>query len=87
VAALLRARRGKKNWRATVEVRGVGLPKVPEGLLDEAAQHAAEQVAALDRDGGAALLEEVLVASLRSFIRRRLERKPAILPFVQIEEP
>ncbi len=87
VAVLLRARRGKKNWRATVEVRGVGLPKVPTGMLDEAAQHAAEQVVTLDREAGRALLEEVLVASVRSFIRRRLERKPAILPFVLIEEP
>jgi len=87
LAVLLRAHPGKKNWRAEVEVRGIGLPKVPEGLLDQAAQHAAEQVAALDRKGDPALLEEVLVASLRSFIRRRLERKPAILPFVEVEEP
>ncbi|HOU54945.1 MAG TPA: ribonuclease J [Myxococcota bacterium] len=86
VSALLRARPGKKGWRATVEVRGVGLPKVPEGLLDQAAQQAAEQVASLNRDSGRSLLEEVLVASLRSFFRRNLERKPAILPFIEVEE-
>jgi mRNA degradation ribonuclease J1/J2 len=57
-----------------------------EALLDEAAAHSADQVADLPLDSTRKQLEEALVAALRSFFRKKMDRKPAVLSFVELLE-
>jgi len=84
VAARLIAEWGKKRWRVDLEVQSVGCPTGGGSVLDDAAAYAAEQVASLPREASRAQVEETLSASLRAFFRRRIDRKPSVLAFVEV---
>jgi ribonuclease J len=86
VAARLRASRKAKRWTTVVDLQAIGCPVGDGKMLGEAATYAAEQVAALPITSDAQALEQTLVASIRSFFRRRLDRKPSVLPFVEVKE-
>jgi len=86
VAARLRAERGRRRWKTVVDLHSVGVPMAADALLDEAAGYAADQVADLSPESTRKQLEEALVAALRSFFRRKMDRKPAVLSFVELLE-
>jgi ribonuclease J len=86
VAARLKAERGRRRWKTVVDLHSVGVPMAEEALLDEAAAHSADQVADLPLDSTRKQLEEALVAALRSFFRKKMDRKPAVLSFVELLE-
>lgn len=84
IAANLTAEWGRRKWRVDLEIQSVGCPTAGGEVLNEAASFAAEQVSALPREATRAQIEETLIASLRGFFRRRLDRKPAVLAFVDV---
>lgn len=86
VAARLKAERGRRKWKTTVDLHSVGVPMAQEGLLDEAAGYAADEVSDLPVDSTRRQLEEMLTASIRAFFRRKMDRKPAVLTFVEVIE-
>jgi len=86
VAARLRAERGRRKWKTVVDLHAVGVPMAVEGLLDEAAGYAADQVADLPTEATRKQVEDTLTAALRSFFRRKMDRKPSVLSFVEIVE-
>jgi len=65
-----------------VDLQAVGVPVNGGAILTEAAGYAAEEIAALPVEATKKQVEETLVGSLRSFFRRRLDRKPTVLAFV-----
>ncbi len=85
IAAHLKAERGRRRLKVVVDLHTVGIPMALDGLLDEAAGYAADQVADLPVESTKRQIEETLSASLRSFFRRRMDRKPAVLSFVEIQ--
>lgn len=87
VAAHLKAQRGRKRWTVHVDIQSVGCPTLEPGLLDAAADSAAEQVADLPIEASRKELESTLVASIRAFFRRRMDRKPTVMAFVDLKEP
>ena len=86
IAARVSARRVRNRWKAEVDLQAVGVPLDEGGLLDEAASCAAEQIVALPREASRKALEEALVGALRSFFRKRNDKKPTILPFIEVPE-
>jgi ribonuclease J len=86
VAARLKAQRGRRKWKASVDLHTAGIPMMQEGVLDEAAGIVADQVAELPIDSNRQQLEEALTASLRAFFRRKMNRKPVVLSFVELLE-
>ena len=85
LAARLVAQRGRKKWRIDLHLGAVGVPMNGGTLLDEAAKYTVEQLAALPIDATRKSIEETLLGSLRAFFRRRLDRKPSVLPFIEID--
>lgn len=80
----VKARGRKRRYR--VDLQTVGCPLDEDDLLKAASRHAVVEVEKLPRDAGRKSVEETLVRSLRAFFRRRLERKPSIMAFVDLSE-
>ncbi|HQC45200.1 MAG TPA: ribonuclease J [Myxococcota bacterium] len=87
IAANLKATRGRKKWIIKLDVQSVGIPILQEGLMDRVADYALEQVEALPLMASAPDMETCLVMAIRSFFRREMDKKPVVLPFVEIKEP
>jgi ribonuclease J len=87
VAAHVKAHRGRKRWTVHVDVQAVGCPTIEDGLLNDVAEHAADALADLPIEASRKELESTLVASIRAFFRRRMDRKPTVMPFVELKEP
>ncbi len=87
VAAHLKAQRGHKRWTVHVDVQSVGCPMIEDGLMNAVAEHAADAIADLRIEASRKELESTLVSSIRAFFRRRMDRKPTVMPFVELEEP
>jgi len=82
VAATLRLTKKRGNRRVTVDVRTIGFPIQADDMLDAAADHASEEVMGLPDNASVQVIEETLTRALRSFFKRRLERKPVVVTFV-----
>lgn len=84
VAARLTLERGRKHWKTTLELRSAGCPTNGDALLKEAQEYATQQLATLPLSATDRQIEEALVGALRAFFRRCLDRKPTVLPFVDV---
>jgi ribonuclease J len=85
IAARLVAERGRKRWKARLDLRSVACPLNGGTLMDEAAEYALHQIVDLPVAATRKQVEETLVGSLRAFFRRRLDRKPSVLAFVEVD--
>lgn len=87
VAARLKRVKGRKGKvRFRVHVRSVGCPLAEDDLLESAGKYAATEVGALPQSANRAQVEEVLEKAVRTFFRKRIERKPAIMTFVDLSK-
>ena len=86
VAARVVLRRVRRRWHASVEVQGVGCPVLEPDLFESAAAEVAQELEALPIETPRPRLEETVTGTLRSFFRRRMERKPAVMVFLNLSD-
>ncbi len=80
------SRRSGKAWHALVEVQGVGVPIVDPSQFETAAAGVVEELEALPEGATRAQMEETVSGTLRAFFRRRMERKPHVLVFLNLSD-
>ncbi len=76
----------KKPWRALVEVQGVGVPIVDPAQFETAAAEVVEELEDLPAEATRAQMEETVSGTLRAFFRRRMERKPHVMVFLNLSD-
>ncbi|NOZ01554.1 MAG: ribonuclease J [Deltaproteobacteria bacterium] len=87
VAARLKRVKGRKGpGRFKVDVRSVGCPFADDEMLEEAGRFAAAEVVSMPVAAGRDQVEETLVRAIRTFFRKRLERKPLVMTFVDLSK-
>lgn len=81
-----RTRRGRKSWRATAEVRGVGIPALEPDLYQDAEAAVVGELEALPAECSRAQMEETVSLTLRSFFSRKMDRKPHVIVFLSFSD-
>lgn len=81
-----KAGRRRKPWHALVEVQGVGVPLVDPNQYEAAAAEVVEELEELPAEATRAQMEETVSGTLRAFFRRRMERKPHVLVFLNLSD-
>ena len=84
VAATLKMSRGRDEWDIGLKVASIGVPFFDEEALDTARSYAIEQLEELPMDVSRKVIEDTLVSSLRSYVRRVTEHKAVVLPFIEL---
>ncbi len=84
MAATLKISRGHDEWDVGLKLSSVGVPFMDEEALDTARRYAIEQLEEMHPDASRRVIEDTLVSSLRSYVRRITEHKVVVLPFIEV---
>jgi len=84
VAATLKMSRGRDEWDIGLKIAAVGVAYFDEETLDMARRYAIEQLEELPLDSSRQVIEDTLISSLRSYVKRMTEHKATILPFIEL---
>jgi ribonuclease J len=83
LAACLKISRDGREWDVGLKVQSVGVPYFDEETVGMARRYAVEQLTELPLDSSRQVIEDTLVSSLRSYVRRITEHKAVVLPFIE----
>lgn len=86
IAACLKVSRGRKEWEVALKIHSVGVPYFDEETVGMARRYATEQLLELPLDSSRQVIEDTLVSSLRSYVRRITEHKATVLPFIEFAD-